>query len=184
VTQVHHRDVVDVLQSQHAEIKTLLNRVATAQGGQKRGLFYELVRLLAIHESAEEQIVHPAARKALGERGDEIVDARLHEEADAKRVLAELYDLGVEHPQFNERLALFAEDVVAHASREETEEFTELRRTVPPEKLQRMSAVFQAAEKIAPTRPHPGTGESEFVNMLAGPPIAVFDKIRDALRRS
>lgn len=182
MTQVHQRDVVDILLTQHNEIKALFNRIAVAQGEQKRELFYDLVRLLAVHESAEEQIVHPAARKALGENGDRVVDERLHEEAEAKRVLSDLYDVGVDHPEFNERLARFAEDVVEHATHEENEEFVHLRRTVGPERLQRMATVFQTAEKVAPTRPHPAAGESPVANMLVGPPMAIFDRIRDALR--
>ncbi|WP_433618189.1 hemerythrin domain-containing protein [Dactylosporangium sp. CA-139114] len=184
MTQTQHQDVVDVLKNQHAEIKVLFNRLAGAQGDQRRALFFDLVRLLAVHESAEEQIVHPEARRALGDRGDQVVDARLHEESEAKQVLSELYDLGVDHPEFDERLSAFAADVIEHATREEAEEFEQLRRTVEPEKLRRMASVFEAAEKLAPTRPHPATGESATANLLAGPPIAVFDKIRDALRRT
>ncbi|MEV7805489.1 hypothetical protein AB0O28_21325 [Microbispora sp. NPDC088329] len=46
----------------------------------------------------------------------------------------------------------------------------------------RMAGAVRAAEAISPTRPHPGAGESATANMLAGPPVAVFDKIRDAVR--
>ncbi|WP_433222853.1 hemerythrin domain-containing protein [Dactylosporangium sp. CS-047395] len=183
MAEVPQRDVVDVLVAQHAEIRALFNRIAVTQGEAKRELFHDLVRLLAVHESAEEQIVHPAARSALGDGGDRVVKARLDEEAAAKRALSALYDLGVDHPAFNERLALFAEEVVVHAALEEAEEFAELRRTTDPDTLRRMADVFIAAEQLAPTRPHPAAGESALVNMLAGPPAAVFDKIRDALRR-
>ncbi|UWZ35070.1 hemerythrin domain-containing protein [Dactylosporangium roseum] len=181
VTQVHQKDVVDILLVQHNEIKALFNRVGTAQGEQKRELFYDLVRLLAVHESAEEQVVHPAARKALPD-GEVVVDQRLQEESDAKRALADLYDLGVDHPEFDMRLGLFAESVVDHATHEENEEFLYLRQNLDPEKLRKMAKVFEVAEKVAPTRPHPGAGESATANMLAGPPIAMFDRIRDAIR--
>lgn len=181
MTQVHQQDIVDVLLVQHNEIKALFNSVAAARGAQKEELFHDLVRLLAVHESAEEQIVHPAARNALQD-GDAVVEQRLHEEADAKQALSDLYDLGVDHPEFDARLAVLAESVVAHATHEENEEFIHLRQHLQPEKLQRMAGAFQAAEKVAPTRPHPAAGESAVGNMLAGPPIAVFDKVRDAVR--
>ncbi|MEV6929478.1 hemerythrin domain-containing protein [Dactylosporangium sp. NPDC051485] len=184
MTQVHQRDVVDVLLAQHEEIKALFSRVATAQGDRKRSEFYDLVRLLAVHESAEEQLVHPAARKAIGEGGQRVVAERLHEEAEAKRMLSDLYDLGVDHPEFHERLARCAQHVVAHATNEEREEFSQLRSNVGPEQLRRMAAVFEAAERAAPTRPHPSAGESATANIVLGPPLALFDKARDALRRS
>src|SRR5690349_3478553 len=119
MTELQHKDVVDVLIEQHQQIRSLFERIATARGRQKQDLFHDLVRLLAVHESAEEQIVHPAARDALGEGGGPVVEARLREEGAAKRVLSDLYDLGVEHPEFDARLAAFAQDVVEHATLEE-----------------------------------------------------------------
>ena len=68
-----------------------------AEATQQQELFEDLVRLLAVHESAEEEVVHPTARRKL-DHGDEVVESRLHEEDEAKRALTELYDLGVEHP--------------------------------------------------------------------------------------
>jgi hemerythrin superfamily protein len=62
-----------------------------------------LVRLLAVHESAEEQILHPAARH---DAGDSVVDARLHEEDEAKHILSDLYDLGTDNPEFDTKLLL------------------------------------------------------------------------------
>jgi hypothetical protein len=56
--------------------------VAAASGEHKRDLFQDLVRLLAVHEIAEEEVVHPAARRAI-DGGDQVVDSRLHEEDEA-----------------------------------------------------------------------------------------------------
>ena len=125
--------------------------------------------------------MHPAARKALAD-GDDVIEHRLEEENEAKRHLSELYELGVDHPRFDTRLALFADSVIRHAEREEREELVHLRERLPDERLQRMAGVFQAAEKVAPTRPHPGIGSSATANLLVGPPTAVFDRVRDAVR--
>ena len=64
MTDVAQQDVVALLLEQHNQIKTLFNQVSTARGTQKRELFEDLVRLLAVHESAEEEVVHPAGRPA------------------------------------------------------------------------------------------------------------------------
>ncbi|MEO3811526.1 hemerythrin domain-containing protein [Sphaerisporangium sp. B11E5] len=173
------QNVVDLLIGQHTQIKEMFAELAGAQGERKRELFHELVRLLAVHESAEELVVHPAARPTAGE---EIVEARLREEHEAKEALSELYDLGVEHPEFDAKCAALAQDVLEHATQEELKEFSRLRAEVPPERLVRMAGAVRAAEKIAPTRPHPAAGESAIVNMLVGPPVGVFDKVRDAVR--
>lgn len=174
-------DVVDLLQKQHEQIKSLFNQVPGAQGAEKRERFEDLVRLLAVHESAEEEVVHPTARKKI-DGGDQVVDRRLEEEHQAKHELAELYDLGVDHPDFNRRLAALAEAVTQHADREESEEFARLRQNIPAERLKTLAGAVKAAEAMAPTRPHPGTGESPTANLLAGPPLAVFDRVRDRVR--
>src|SRR4051794_6725501 len=56
-------DVVAFLKEQHQQIKSLFSEVRSASGEQRREAFFALRRLLAVHETAEEEIVHPAARK-------------------------------------------------------------------------------------------------------------------------
>lgn len=181
VTEVTHRNVVDLLMEQHNQVKELFREVAAATGDRKRELFQDLVRLLAAHETAEELVVHPAARDAVN-GGDRVVDNRLREEDEAKHVLAALYDMGVDDPRFDAEFARFAESVVEHATHEEREEFRYLRQNLPAEKLERMAGAVQAAEAIAPTRPHPGAGSSVTGNLVLGPPAALFDRMRDAVR--
>ena len=175
------RDVVDLLRDQHNQIKTLFARLSAAQGTQKRELFQDLVRLLAVHETAEEIIVHPTARRVI-DQGEQVVEPRKHEEDQAKRDLSHLYELGIEHPEFNGHLAAFAEEVTEHAAAEESQEFPALRENSSEEQLRRMAGAVRAAEAMAPTRPHPHSGESATANLLTGPPIAVFDRLRDAMR--
>lgn len=175
------QDVVDLLVDQHEQIKRLFAEVSAATGDRKRDLFHDLVRLLAVHESAEEQVVHPTAKRRIAD-GESVIAARLEEEDQAKHTLAELYDLGVDHPDFDMRLRKFADDVLRHATAEETEEFIQLRQNLRPDELTRMAGVVRAAESAAPTRPHPAAGESAAANIIMGPPLALFDRIRDAVR--
>jgi hemerythrin superfamily protein len=180
-SQTKTQDVVDLLVEQHRQIKVMLSEFASAPAGQRQDRFEDIVRLLAMHESAEELVVHPAARDT-GERIQNVVQERLGEEKDAKQMLAELYDLGIDNPEFSGKFTAFTEAVIAHATREEDQEFPALRTGVPEEKLERMARMLRAAEAMAPTRPHPRVSESRSANLLAGPPLAVFDRMRDALR--
>jgi len=175
------RDVVELLLDQHQQIKKLFSDVGKATGERKRDAFDDLVRLLAVHETAEEMVVHPAVRRE-DDGAEAVVEARLREEDEAKKALSELYDLGVDHPEFDVRLEAFAVDVIAHATHEEQEEFPRLRSALDPKRLHRMAGALQAAEAVAPTRPHPSAPESAAGNLLAGAPLAVFDRIRDAVR--
>jgi len=173
------QDVVDLLLAQHEQVKELFQQLTTARGEAKRALFHDLVRMLAVHESAEEQIVHPAARKTAG---DAVVDARLKEEDEAKRVLAHLAEMDTDDPTFDSALAAFAAAVLDHAEHEEHEEFVTLRAEHDPARLRRMAGAVRAAEAVAPTRPHPSGGESATANLVTGPPLALFDRARDAVR--
>jgi hemerythrin superfamily protein len=173
------QDVVDLLLTQHRQVKQLFSQLRTSSGSEKQELFNELTRILAVHESAEEQVVHPAARMSAG---DGEVQARLEEEDAAKHVLAELYDMGIDDPQFDSKLAMFADAVIAHSEHEEDEEFPALRSRHDAATLRKMAGAVRAAEAIAPTRPHPSGGESATANIIAGPPLAMFDRVRDAVR--
>jgi hemerythrin superfamily protein len=141
------------------------------------------VRLLAVHETAEEELIHPLVRGLPGAGGDALVDDRLAEERQAKETLTALIDGGVDADGFDTGLLLLRTAVLQHARHEERYEFPHLRARVPAERLQRLATAFAAAEKFAPTRPHPGT-ESAKANLASGPFLAVVDSVRDAVRRA
>jgi hemerythrin superfamily protein len=181
MTTTKQQDVVDVLLAQHERIKELFGQVMAAGGGQKRELFEDLVRLLAVHEAAEEEFVHPQSRRG-GAAGDAVVNALLDEERQAKGDLAEVYQIGTGGEGFDAALERLRVTVLEHAEHEEHEEFPALRAAVPDKRLTRWARLVLDAEKLAPTRPHTHAPSSEGGNMIAGPPMAVFDRIRDAVR--
>jgi hemerythrin superfamily protein len=176
---VREPDVVDLLLEQHGQIEELFVRVAAAAGEQRRDLLNELVRLLAVHETAEEEIVHPLARSAVDDGG--VVDDRLAEEHQAKELLTDLYKQGPDGAGFPAALQALRDAVLTHAKHEERYEFPHLRSAVDAGRLRGLTAAVKAAEAVAPTRPHPGV-ESATANVLAGPAAAMFDRVRDAAR--
>jgi hemerythrin superfamily protein len=173
------QDVVSFLKSQHEQIKSLLSLVQESKGEQRSEAFTKLRRLLAVHETAEEEIVHPAAKRAL-EDGERVVDARLKEENEAKHMLAELEKMDVDAPEFETKLRAFEKDVVSHAEAEEHEEFSKLRAKLEDTQLERMRNAVKVAEALAPTRPHPGV-ESPMANLTAGPFAMMLDRARDLI---
>jgi hypothetical protein len=148
-------------------------------GDERQRAFVALRRLRAVHETAEEEIVHPAARRVLPD-GPVVVDARLQEENQAKKALAELEAIGVDSTDFLPRFRALQADVLAHAKAEERDEFERLAGELEPESLEHMRNAVKFAESVAPTRPHPGV-ESSTANMLAGPFASMVDRVRDAL---
>jgi hemerythrin superfamily protein len=182
-TQTRATDVVDLLLQQHARIEELFVLTAGAQDEAKRDAFDDLVHLLAVHETAEEEIVHPLARSLPSAGGDAMVDDRLAEERQAKQMLTTLIDDGVAADGFDNALLLLRNAVLTHARHEERYEFPHLRQHVAVERLVALAAAIHAAEAVAATRPHPGT-ESATANAALGMPLAVIDRVRDAVRRA
>lgn len=172
-------DVVDVLLRQHVRIRELFADVRSAEGEHRQQAFDELRALLAVHETAEEMVVRPATRKAAG---DDVADARNHEEAEASRVLAELEKLDVDSPEFRRMFAGFETAVVAHAEHEEAEEFPRLRRSCSKEDRLAMARALVAAERVAPTHPHPSTAGSTTAQWVVGPVASLVDRARDAVK--
>ena len=110
-------------------------------------------------------MVHPAA-KATGDEGKRVVDQRLAEEHEAKKMLSELEKIGPEGAGFDERWNRFKVAVLAHAEAEEHQLFPILEREKDQKNLQRMTDALVTAEKLAPTHAHPHAPESAIGNML------------------
>lgn len=173
------QDVVGFLKAQHEQIKALFAEVQAASAEDREEAFTRLRRLLAVHETAEEEVVHPRAKRELPD-GDAVVSARLAEENEAKQVLAELERLDVTSPEFEAKLAKFGQDVEAHAEAEEQQEFDKLAEELDDSQLERMRNAVKLAEMTAPTHPHPGV-ESQAKNMLVGPFAAMLDRAKDLI---
>ncbi|MEU1330733.1 hemerythrin domain-containing protein [Streptomyces sp. NPDC005865] len=175
-------DVVGLLMRQHGDIRNLFDEVEAATGDERRTAWRHLVRLLAVHETAEEEVVHPFARRAIA-GGTQVVDDRLAEEKAAKETLADLDDYDTDDPKFMPQLLKLRKDVQEHARAEERYEFTHIRRSTDVTDLAAMAKAVKAAEAMAPTRPHPGV-ESGAANMALGPVAALMDRTRDAVREA
>jgi hemerythrin superfamily protein len=183
MTETAQQDAVDFLLDQHAQVRQLFETVANATGDARREAFEPLVRLLAVHETAEEMVVYPAL-KAEGDEGRRVAEARLEEEDEAKKLLAELEKLDIASAEFDELFTRIRAAVEAHAEAEENEVFPLLDRITDTEQLARMTSALQVAEGMAPTHPHKTAPESATANMLMGPFVAMVDRVRDAIRGS
>ncbi|MER6143665.1 hemerythrin domain-containing protein [Streptomyces sparsogenes] len=175
-------DVVALLMRQHGDIRNLFDEVERAEGEERRTAFRRLVQLLAVHETAEEEVVHPSARRAF-DGGEQVVEDRLREERDAKERLSRLDDMDPAEPDFLPALRELRTEVMRHARAEERYEFAQLRRRSDPRRLAAMAKAVKAAEAMAPTRPHPGV-ETAPKNIMAGPVAAVMDRARDTIRKA
>jgi len=174
-------DVVGILLEQHARVRELFEDVRGSAGDERREHFNELRALLAVHETAEQIVLRPNTAERVNAR---IADARIEEEVEATKALAELEQLHVDSPAFAASFAQFEKSVTEHAEAEENEEFPAIVNDYTVEERQRMGRMLKATETIAPTHPHPSVAGHEMATIATLPVASIIDRARDILRRA
>ncbi len=173
-------DVIGFLKAQHNLIEDMFDQVLHASDPHAREKpFVQLRQLLAVHETAEEMVVHPRVRREV-DAIDSIVDARLEEEHEAKESLSSIEKIDITSPQFIDELTKLRDAVLDHALHEESFEFPKLQSELDADELKRLGTAVRAAEAIAPTRPHAGV-ESAKLNFAVGPFASMIDRARDLI---
>lgn len=92
--------------------------------------------------------------------------------------------MGAQSGEFTAKLATFKADVLAHAEREEQEEFPLILSGKAEEERRTMGRAVELAEKTAPTHPHPSAAGSTAAQYVAGPFASLLDHARDALHKA
>jgi hypothetical protein len=130
-------DVVDVLRTQHDQMRRLCGDVERAGGADKKRLFAELDLLVNLHELGDRTIIHPATRDSTPS-GDAVGVACMVEEGNIERAIAELHALGVDDTAFDVKFAAVHAAILDHHAHEERDEFPLLRLYVKPQRLHMM----------------------------------------------
>jgi predicted ester cyclase/hemerythrin superfamily protein len=175
-------DVVSLLLQQHQMIRALCDEVTAATAASRQEPFQRLLRLMAVHEAVEEEIVHPFVRRRV-QGATAMVEDRLQEERAAKEMLVQLDSMGPTAAGFMPLFDQFRTAVIAHSEKEESSEFAGLREQTRPAERRAMTAAAKVAAALAPTHPHPGV-ESATGNLLVGTPLAMIDRARDLIRNA
>ena len=176
-------EVIAFLKAQHNLIEDMFDQVLHASDPHAREKpFVQLRQLLAVHETAEEMVVHPRVRREV-DASASIVDARLEEEHEAKELLSRIEKIDITSQQFIDELTTLRDAVLDHAYHEEKFEFPKLERQLDADELKRLTSAVRAAEAIAPTRPHAGV-ESPLLNFAVGPFASMLDRARDLIQQA
>jgi hemerythrin-like domain-containing protein len=185
-------DVFEVLGADHAQVKDMLVALEESQGYATGGetaktvqsARQEVAKLLIIdssrHEAAEEQYFWPSVRDRLPD-GDQLADAAISQESEAKNVLARLDKLSSDDEEFSTLIAEFIPAARAHIAFEETQVWPSLRAALSSAEAEELGEKVRKAEDKGPTMPHPHTPASPALLKTAGPVVAALDKLRDAM---
>jgi hypothetical protein len=167
------RNVIDVLDEQHADLIELCERLAAEPGD--RRLASVVIAQLSRHLSAEEQYLYPAVRAAVP-GGEDLAARELAEDHGLLVVLKRL--------EKGEPVAADVADAVRrHVAADAGDLLPVLAGMVPVEDLIRVGNRVELAAEAAPTRPHPATPSSPPWNKIVDPAVAVVDKLRDVVTR-
>ena len=156
-------EVIGFLKAQHNLIEDMFDQVLYASDPQAREKpFVQLRQLLAVHETAEEMIVHPRVRREV-EAVDSIVDARLEEEHDAKELLSSIEKIDITSQQFIDELTKLRDAVLDHAQHEESYEFPKLQKRTRCRRTQaiRSSGTGRGGHRTNPPARRRGIGKVE-----------------------
>jgi len=138
------RDVIEILIDQHDVVRDLMSRIMICPSDERAEPFEMLARLLAVHETAEEEVVHPRIRR-ISDAADALVQDRLDEETAAKNILADLESMDVKSSDFELAFLAFQRDVEFHAESEETEVFPLLATAADADERRRLASMLIGA---------------------------------------
>jgi hemerythrin superfamily protein len=173
-------DAIALLTDDHRTVEKLFARYEQASAeGERTRIVHEVVHELAVHGEIEELVFYPRIRDALG---DEPVDEAVHEHLEIKKTLNELDRMRAGDEGFDGRMAELMAEVRHHVEEEESEIFPSFREKVSEEDLGKMGAAMLRAKRLVPTRPHPSAPTDPLLKAASSPPVALIDRIRDALR--
>jgi hemerythrin superfamily protein len=174
-----NQDAIELITSDHRWVDTLFEAlVAESSAGNRNSLKEEIVMSLSRHAAAEEQLLYPLARRRLGD-GDPLVESALDEHQALKEALQAWDKMSAEDETFMVQAEQVQSLVQEHVEEEENVLLPKLSAAATAEELTELGTLLATAERMAPTRPHPGAPNRPPFNVVTGLTSAVIDKMRD-----
>jgi hemerythrin-like domain-containing protein len=183
-------DAIEVLRRDHEEVKQMFTELekgpvaATGADQNQLTLRKRMTEQVIIeeskHEAVEEEYFWPAVRAHVSD-GNKLADHAVHQEQEAKHVLARLDKLDAGDADFENLLSEFIGAAREHIAFEEGQVWPQLQQALSAEQMSDLGAKLEQGKKIAPTRPHPNVPPSPGVLKATGPAASAADKIRDKM---
>lgn len=175
-------DAVELLTHDHRTVEGLFERYeSTTDPDERTSIIHEVVHELAVHGEVEELLFYPRLREALDD-GDALADEAVEEHLEIKETLNELDKMTAADDGVDERVHELMREVRHHVEEEEADLFPRAREALSGQQLLDLGTSMQGAKSMVPTRPHPHAPTSPAGKVVATPPAALVDRVRDALR--
>jgi hemerythrin superfamily protein len=115
-------DAISLLKQDHREVSELFDAFEK-DDADKSEIASRVCRMLTVHATIEEEIFYPAAREALADEGDDLLDEAEVEHASAKELIAQIEEEGQDGDMFEAKVKVLGEYIRHHVKEEESELF-------------------------------------------------------------
>jgi hemerythrin superfamily protein len=126
-------DALELLKHDHDEVSSMFEQFEeikdNGDDAQKEELVARICEALTIHAQIEETIFYPAARRALQEQGQELLNEAAVEHQTLKDIVGRLEVAPTSDPLYDAGVKVLSEYVKHHVREEENELFPKLRTT-------------------------------------------------------
>jgi hemerythrin superfamily protein len=192
VRNEENTDVLTVLTRQHDQVTALVKQLDTipgrsaggtpAQASERESIVDLITRALAAHETAEEEHLWPRVRQVLPD-GDDWAAGGLEQEQQATETLAALATTDPQIEGYDELAEKLMSQLHKHVAYEDRL-FLRLRDALDEDERSEIGERILAAQRRAPTRPHPHAPREPGAAVAAAATAAApLDEARDATGR-
>lgn len=125
-------DAIVMLREDHTRVSALFKQfqkiVDNGSEADKQGLVARICDELKVHTTLEEEIFYPAARAALAEAGEDLLDEAEVEHASAKDLIAQLVSASPDDALYDAKVTVLGEYIKHHVKEEQEEMFPKCRK--------------------------------------------------------
>jgi hemerythrin superfamily protein len=129
-TSSKQQDAIKLLMTDHDEVEALFKQFMKSKdgGSQKADLVEQICKALTVHAEIEEEIFYPAARNALAEKGEDLIDEAEVEHASIKSLVEQLQDADPDDEMYDAKVKVLCEYVNHHVREEEGQMFPKVKK--------------------------------------------------------
>jgi len=124
-------DAITLLMKDHREVEALFKKFEEAKddNSEKADIVAQICDALSDHAAIEEEIFYPAAREALSEKGEDLLDEAEVEHASIKSLVEQLEEAEPDDELYDAKVKVLTEYVKHHVKEEEGEMFPKVKKT-------------------------------------------------------
>jgi len=126
------QDAIKLLKADHEDVAALFEQYEKQKkknGSQKSDLIEKICSALSVHAEIEEEIFYPAARDALDQAGDDLLDEAEVEHSSIKSLVEQLQSMMPNDELCDAKVKVLSEYVKHHVKEEEGELFPKVKKT-------------------------------------------------------